>query len=85
MSYQFHITSITEHDIIHAVVMQILTASESFFLSHCAKERKESQIDVETNVLSIKKNAQKPERNLYYPNFLRMLSNCVFVISSFSV
>ena len=55
------------------------------FLSHCAKERKESQIDVETNVLSIKKNAQKPERNLYYPNFLRMLSNCVFVISSFSV
>lgn len=23
--------------------------------------------------------------DLYYPNFLRMLSNCVFVISSFSV
>ena len=27
----------------------------------------------------------KSERNLYYPNFLRMLSNCVIVISSFSV
>ena len=40
MSYQFHITSITEHDIIHAVVMQILTASESFFLIVRKKERK---------------------------------------------
>lgn len=48
MSYQLHITSTAEHDIMRAVVMQILTASESsflisFFLSHCAKERKESQ------------------------------------------
>ena len=97
MSYQLHITSTAEHDIMRAVVMQILTASESSFLSEspflisfflsfplCERKKGKSR-DVETNVLSIKKNAQKSERNLYYPNFLRMLSNCVFVISSFSV
>ena len=32
MSYQLHITSTAEHDIMRAVVMQILTASESSFL-----------------------------------------------------
>lgn len=58
MSYQLHITSTAEHDIMRAVVMQILTASESslshFFLSFPLCERKKGKSrDVETNVLSI--------------------------------